>query len=98
VFAVLAITLEACGGGGSGAPQMYSVGGSVSGLSGAGLQLQSAGAKLSVSANGAFTFPAQGGSNVSISANGPFSFTEPVGSGSSYQIAIISVRHRHHTR
>jgi hypothetical protein len=45
---------------------MYSVGGSVSGLSGSGLQLQNdSGAPLSVSGNGAFTFTTQVGSGSS---------------------------------
>lgn len=56
--------LAACGGDSGGAsqgpPQTYALGGSVSGLSGTGLQLQNAsGTPLSVSGNGVFTFPAQ---------------------------------------
>jgi hypothetical protein len=60
--------LQACGGGGSstsggggGQPsQHYSVGGSVSGLVGSGLQLSDgSGTPLNVSTNGAFTFPTQ---------------------------------------
>jgi Bacterial Ig-like domain len=58
-IAVLAMSLGACGGGGSNAPQLYSLGGSVFGLSGAGLQLRNAGANLSVTADGEFTFPTQ---------------------------------------
>ncbi len=62
--------LQACGGGsssggsgdsgGSGQPSQYSVGGMVSGLMGSGLQLSAGfGDPLSISANGAFTFPTQ---------------------------------------
>jgi ELWxxDGT repeat protein len=48
------------GGGGNGTPAMqYTVGGSVSGLSGSGLQLQNgSGTPLAVSGNGVFSFPA----------------------------------------
>jgi hypothetical protein len=56
--AVLA-ALTACGGGGSGPPPpaTYTVGGTVTGLSGSGLVLQNGvGADLPISASGAFTF------------------------------------------
>jgi 6-phosphogluconolactonase len=55
---LLCITLLALGAcGGSSAPPRYTVGGTVSGLSGAGLVLQNnAGNDLTVSANGSFTF------------------------------------------
>ncbi len=56
--------LAACGGGGGSSnnanggndPQTFSVGGSVSGLSGSGLTLSSNGQTLAVAANGSFTF------------------------------------------
>jgi hypothetical protein len=65
--------LQACGGGsdtggGGGGPpsQHYSVGGSVSGLSGSGLQLRDgSGTSINVSSNGAFTFPTQVASGTS---------------------------------
>jgi 6-phosphogluconolactonase (cycloisomerase 2 family) len=62
---VMSATLSACGGGGGGgggggsppAPT-YTVGGTAAGLSGTGLVLQNSGGNnLSVTANGAFTFP-----------------------------------------
>jgi hypothetical protein len=72
VVALCMAVLHACGGGGAstgsgGQPaQHYSVGGSVSGLSGSGLQLSDgSGTPLSVSANGAFTFPTQVASGAS---------------------------------
>jgi K319L-like, PKD domain len=99
-IAALAIALEACGGGGSGAPQLYSLGGSVSGLSGAGLQLQNAGTKLSVTANGVFTFPAQvtAGTNYSVTVatqplNPAQNCTVSSGSGTvSANVTSISVK------
>ena len=60
--AIAALALAACGGGGSGSsspppPMQYTIGGSVTGLSGAGLVLQdNGGDNLSVTANGSFTF------------------------------------------
>lgn len=57
VVGMLAMT--ACGGGGGGtpAPSTYTVGGSVSGLTGSGLVLRNNGAdNLTISANGGFTF------------------------------------------
>src|SRR5450631_666986 len=60
VTLMLLMLLAACGGGGgSSAPASgYTVGGTVSGLSGAGLVLKNhAGSALAVSAPGAFTFP-----------------------------------------
>jgi hypothetical protein len=55
VVAVLTM-LTACGGGDSG-PRTYTVGGTVTGLSGSGLVLQNEGsADLPISASGAFTF------------------------------------------
>ena len=65
VIASCLVLLQACGGGsgssggsGSQPTQRYSVGGSVSGLSGSGLQLSDgSGAPLAISVNGAFTFP-----------------------------------------
>ena len=57
--AVLAMTLAACGGGGSSAPPTptYTVGGTVLGLAGSGLVLKdNGGAGLPVTAAGAFTF------------------------------------------
>jgi 6-phosphogluconolactonase len=67
--AVLAAALSGCGGGGSDSsaqvvtpaatPASYSVGGSVSGLIGKGLELQlNGGASLAMAADGGFTFPA----------------------------------------
>jgi hypothetical protein len=60
-IAVLLMALTACGGGGSSAPApTYTVGGVVSGLLGSGLVLQDiGGARLSVSAPGAFALPEQ---------------------------------------
>jgi 6-phosphogluconolactonase (cycloisomerase 2 family) len=62
--AMLATMLSACGGGGDGgdsgprARPSFTIGGSVSGLSGSGLVLQKLGSPdLAISANGAFTFP-----------------------------------------
>jgi hypothetical protein len=70
LIAASALTLISCGDGGSGsnAPQLYSLGGSVSGLSGSGLQLENAGTSLPVTADGVFTFPAQvaAGSSYSV--------------------------------
>ena len=59
-----AISFTGCGGGGGGGtpppPSAYSIGGSVSGLSGSGLTLQNnGGSNLPVSANGSFIFPTQ---------------------------------------
>jgi 6-phosphogluconolactonase (cycloisomerase 2 family) len=65
--ALLTVTLASCGGGGYGGgggttpppppPTQYSIGGTVSGLSGTGLVLQdNGGDNLTVTANGAFTF------------------------------------------
>jgi 6-phosphogluconolactonase (cycloisomerase 2 family) len=64
--AILALALTACGGGGGSTPSnsgspppptQYSIGGTVSGLSGTGLVLQdNGGDNLAVSANGSFTF------------------------------------------
>jgi len=60
---VLALLLAACGGGSGGGggnppPATYTVGGTASGLSGAGLELtDNGGDRLSVAANGSFTFP-----------------------------------------
>src|SRR4051794_38618736 len=57
-FALL--LLPACGGGGSGSPATYSVGGTVSGLAGSGLVLlDNQGDNLSVSGSGSFTFATQ---------------------------------------
>jgi hypothetical protein len=62
---VAIFVLTACGGGGGGSssnangdndPQAFSVGGSVTGLSGSGLTLSSNGQTLAVAANGSFTF------------------------------------------
>jgi hypothetical protein len=75
--ALLVTVLSACGGGGGGGgggsgsytpPPQYSIGGSVSGLSGSGLQLQNGTTTLSISGNGAFTLPAQmmAGTNYSV--------------------------------
>src|SRR5689334_2322872 len=67
VAALAGVLLEGCGGGGGGGgggvggiPTLasYSVGGSVSGLHGAGLALQiNGGETLSISADGSFRFP-----------------------------------------
>ena len=56
---IAALALAACGGGGgSGAVQFYSVGGTVSGLRGAGLVLlDGAGGSIAIPANGTFSFP-----------------------------------------
>src|SRR5262245_55965861 len=55
------------GGGGGGGSTSYTVGGSVSGLSGSGLVLQNSGASnLSVAANGNFTFA------TSVNASAPY--------------------------
>lgn len=67
VASAATLVLTACGGGGGGSrdtgnnggnngPQSFSVGGSVAGLSGAGLTLTSNGQTLAVGANGSFTF------------------------------------------
>lgn len=53
----LAFLMVACGGGHSGPPPTYTVGGTVTGLSGSGLVLQNGGGDdLPISASGAFTF------------------------------------------
>jgi len=55
---VATITLASCGGGGGGSGPQYTIGGTVHGLSGSGLVLQSAGAgTLAVSSDGPFQFP-----------------------------------------
>ncbi len=54
----LMLLLAACGGGASAPPATYTIGGTVSGLSGSGLVLQNHGGPgLAVSASGAFSFP-----------------------------------------
>src|ERR1700693_335945 len=56
LLALLCLPLGACGGGGG--PPTYLVGGSVTGLTGSGLQLQlNGGTGLAVTANGSFSFP-----------------------------------------
>src|SRR5450631_2200739 len=69
VTAMLAMSIFACGGGGSSAPMTtYTVGGVVTGLSGSGLVLQNnAGTGLAVSAPGAFTFMGGLGSGAAYS-------------------------------
>jgi hypothetical protein len=61
LVAFISIGLASCGGGGGSSQvtaQSYTIGGSVSGLVGTGLQLQNgSGTLLGVSANGAFSFP-----------------------------------------
>ncbi len=60
LFALTCALLAACGGGGSGAPQMVSIGGKVSGLHGKGLVLtDNGGDALPVSSNATFVFPTQ---------------------------------------
>jgi 6-phosphogluconolactonase len=85
LLALLATT--ACGGGGSGTsapPASYSVGGTVSGLSGTGLTLKNGGDTITVSANGTFTFPTQvaGGASYAVAVG-----TQP---GSPAQICTVS--------
>ena len=75
---LVALTLGAtsCGGGGGSGNASFSVGGSVSGLAGSGLALlDNGGDKLSVSANGSFTFPSQvqSGQNYAVTVQ-----TQPV--------------------
>jgi uncharacterized repeat protein (TIGR03803 family) len=69
--AIAALFLVGCGSGGSGTnppPQTYTVGGTVSGLSGTGLVLQNNGGNnLSISENGSFTF------STAIAAGGAYS-------------------------
>ena len=53
----LALLMVGCGGGGDSGPPMYTIGGTVTGLSGPGLVLQIGGGNdLPISASGAFTF------------------------------------------
>jgi hypothetical protein len=61
--------LSGCGADGGSSPPspQYSLGGSVSGLSGSGLQLQNGSSKAPVSANGGFTFPTQFAAGTSYS-------------------------------
>jgi uncharacterized repeat protein (TIGR03803 family) len=66
--------LSACGGGGSSAPPMFSVGGTLSGLaSGASLVLQNS-----------------GGNNTTVSANGQFSFSMSVLGGTAYAVTVLT--------
>jgi hypothetical protein len=66
VVVVLLLSVAACGGGssgdggggGGGGATMYTVGGTVTGLSGTGLKIRNNTTDLDVTANGAFTFPA----------------------------------------
>ncbi len=55
-LATLVATLAGCGGGGTGQPASYTVGGTVTGLSGTVVLQDNAGDDLSVSASGPFTF------------------------------------------
>ena len=74
------LALTACGGGGGGgspAPATYTVGGSVSGLTGSGLVLRNNGTdNLAISASGSFTFATAlaGGSSYSVTV-----YTQPSG-------------------
>lgn len=81
--AYVVLAISSCGGSGSGVPDgvdspaTYTVGGTVSGLSGSGLALQNSGGNnLSVSGNGAFTF------STALDAGAQYSvtvFTQPTG-------------------
>jgi hypothetical protein len=71
-YAVLLILAACSGGGGGRPPPSFSIGGTVSGLSGSGLVLQlNGGSALMILGNGAFTFPTQiaRGSNFTVSAS-----------------------------
>ena len=61
VIAMQSVLLNGCGGGGNaGAPRVYTVGGTVAGLSGTGLVLQNnGGGDLAVASAGSFTFAAE---------------------------------------
>lgn len=85
-MAIAALALAACGGGGGGGgggynspppPTQYTIGGSVTGLSGTGLVLQdNGGDNLAVSASGSFTFATK------VNSGGPYSvtvMTQPMG-------------------
>lgn len=84
--AIVVLALAACGGGGGGGgysapppppPSTYSIGGSVTGLTGTGLVLQdNGGDNLSVTANGSFTFATKinSGANYSVTV-----MTQPSG-------------------
>ena len=86
VVGVTALALAACGGGGSSpapsqssdpAPTQYTIGGSVTGLSGTGLVLQdNGGDNLSVSASGSFTFATKLNSGATYSVT---VMTQPTG-------------------
>ena len=81
---LVALALAACGGGGGGGsssppppPTTYSIGGSVTGLSGAGLVLQdNGGDNLAVSASGSFTFATKVNSGASYNVT---VLTQPAG-------------------
>jgi hypothetical protein len=67
---LLSTLLVGCGGGGGNdGPSQYTVGGTVTGLAGQGLQLTSAGSNLSIAKDGSFTFP------TSIAINASYSVT-----------------------
>ena len=68
-ISLLFTLLTACGGGGSSPPPTYSLGGTVTGLTGTVVLQNSGGGQLSLSADGSFIFPASvtGGSGYSVS-------------------------------
>lgn len=67
---VATITLAGCGGGGGGSGPQYTIGGTVRGLSGSGLVLQSTGAgTLTVSSDGPFQFPSAVASGTSYTVS-----------------------------
>ncbi len=88
-----AAILVACGGGGGGgstpaAPATYTVGGTVSGLTVSGLVLQtSSGAEVSVSADGAFSFPSQVQNNTAYTVSVK---TQPSSAGQSQTCSVTN--------
>jgi hypothetical protein len=72
-----ALLLDACGGGGSGTPPpptLYSVGGTVSGLS----------------SNASLTISNNGGDALTLTANGAFHFATKLASGAAYAVTVAN--------
>src|ERR1700690_2791390 len=75
----LALLMVGCGGGGDSGPHTYTIGGTVTGLSGPGLVLQNGGGDdLPISASGAFTFATRMPSSTSYAVIVKSSPTSPM--------------------